>query len=90
MIYLFLATKIASVILNVPANGSDVVGNCNGTEQWIRISWSSGVVNSTVLNSLRINFIRNDTTKVYALRSLNVTLDSGILVNSCKYNNNIV
>ncbi|CAH0749319.1 unnamed protein product [Diatraea saccharalis] len=77
-------TRTASVLVNVPANLSlvNVTGNCNGSAQYIQLSWSSGVLNSTVMNSLRLNFLRNDTTKVYALRSINVTVDAKIMVNS--------
>ncbi|RVE48384.1 hypothetical protein evm_006945 [Chilo suppressalis] len=77
-------TRTASVLVNVPANASlvNVTGNCNGSAQYIQITWASGVVNSSVSNSVRLNFLKNDTTKVYALRSLNITVDAKIMVNS--------
>ncbi|KAL4705876.1 hypothetical protein ACJJTC_002757 [Scirpophaga incertulas] len=73
--------NITSVVLNVPVNNTWTAGNCTGDDQWISISWPSSVNGFKVNNSMLLAYARNDTTKQYALRNLNVTLDSKELVN---------
>lgn len=75
------ATTLEHMLLNVPTTAAVVNGSCNGDDQWLTLSWRS-TVNSTLPNNLTLVYHRNDTTKNYGLKSLNVSLTSDNFVNS--------
>lgn len=58
------------VIVNVPANAT-ATGNCSD-DQSLTLTWLSP--NATVNNTLTILYHKNDTTKNYGVKSLNITL----------------
>lgn len=68
------STSLAYVILNVPTTAMVVDGNCNGTDEWLNISWPVSNATDTTYNNMVFIFHNNETTKSYSLKNLNVSL----------------
>ncbi|XP_028162584.1 lysosome-associated membrane glycoprotein 1-like isoform X3 [Ostrinia furnacalis] len=74
-------TSYRSEVMNVPVNATVQDGSCNAssTQQWLLIGWPGS---DGVLNTIRLQFLKNETTRTYALSSLNLTVDASVLVNA--------
>lgn len=71
-------------VVNVPPNASVVDGNCNGTNQWLNLSWPVKNETNATYNNMVLYFHLNDTTKSYSLKYLNISLAAEMFPNSCE------
>ncbi|XP_041977815.1 lysosome-associated membrane glycoprotein 1-like [Aricia agestis] len=72
------SSALSYALLNVPANATVAGGSCNGTEQWLKLSWPTTSGNGTHNMTLCFNTTGDD----YQLHSLNVSIAAEDLPNA--------
>ncbi|CAH0726373.1 unnamed protein product, partial [Brenthis ino] len=76
------STSLADVLINVPNNASVLDGECDKTEQWIRLAWPASNATNASMNNMQFVFEANTTTKTYELKNITITLDPAALPNT--------
>ncbi|XP_023942950.2 uncharacterized protein LOC112049329 [Bicyclus anynana] len=81
------APSLMYFVVNVSPNATVVDGNCSDSNQWLTLSWPVNNQTANVsYNNMVLYFHKNETTKQYSLKNLNVSLAPEMFPNSSNTN----
>ncbi|OWR48244.1 hypothetical protein KGM_201886 [Danaus plexippus plexippus] len=76
------SSPLGHLVMNVPSTAVVVNGSCDGSQQWVNITWPVWDKPASPMNSMLMVFANNATTKLYSLEHLNLLLMPEVFPNA--------